>query len=40
MALIVANASICLYHKNIFCEKKKYMSIESTGKSVEIKNEV
>ena len=40
MALIIANASICLYHKNIFCEKKKYMSIENSGKSVEIKNEI
>ena len=40
MALIIANASICLYYKNIFCEKKKYMSIENSGKSVEIKNEV
>ena len=39
MALLVANISICLYHKNVFCEKKKYISIESVGKSVEIKNE-
>ena len=40
MALLIANISICIYHKNIFCEKKKYMSIESAGKSVEIKNEI
>ena len=40
MALLIANISICVYHKNIFCEKKKYMSIESAGKSVEIKNEI
>ena len=40
LALIIANISICLYHRNIFCDKKKYMSIEPTGKSVEIKNEV
>ena len=40
LALVIANISICLYHKNIFCDKKKYMSIEPSGKSVEIKNEV
>ena len=40
LALVIANISICLYHKNIFCDKKKYMSIELSGKSVEIKNEV
>lgn len=40
MALLIANISICIYHKNIFCEKKKYMSIESAAKSVEIKNEI
>ena len=40
MALLIANISICIYHKNIFCEKKKYMSIESIAKSVEIKNEI
>ena len=40
VALIVANASVCFYHKNIFCEKKKYISIESTSKSVDIKNEI
>ena len=40
VALLVANISICIYYKNIFCERKKYISIESTGKSVEIKNEV
>ena len=39
IALFVANTSICIYYKNIFCEKKKYISIESAGKSVEIKNE-
>ena len=40
MALLVANISICLYNKNIFCEKKKYMSIESSAKSVEVRNEI
>ena len=40
MALLVANISICLYNKNIFCEKKKYMSIESSGKSIEVRNEI
>ena len=40
VALLVANISICIYYKNIFCERKKYISIESTGKSVEITNEV
>ena len=40
MALLVANISICLYNKNIFCEKKKYMSIESSVKSVEVRNEI
>ena len=40
MALLVANISICLYNKNIFCEKKKYISIESSVKSVEVRNEI
>ena len=40
IALLVANISICLYNKNIFCEKKKYMSIESSGKSIEVRNEI
>ena len=42
IALFIANISVCFYHRNILCEKKKYISIkdEQGAKTVEIKNEV
>ena len=40
VALFIANVSVCLYHRTTLCERKKYISIEPTGKSIEIRNEV
>ena len=40
IALFIANVSVCLYHRTTLCERKKYISIEPTGKSIEIRNEV